>query len=72
MESVARDLENKTDVETDNINDQIKNFIRNYKQNNKISSCISYEKELSEIIDFFKTSELEAMDYLNKSPKNGS
>lgn len=52
------------------IADEIKKYINDYKENSKINSCVSYEKELVEIIDFFKVSELEAMSFLNKSPKN--
>lgn len=54
----------------DNVSDEIKKYIKDYKENSKINSYISYEKELVEIIDFFKVSELEAMSFLNKSPNN--
>jgi hypothetical protein len=42
----------------DNVSDEIKKYIKDYKENSKINSYISYEKELVEIIDFFKVSEL--------------
>ena len=42
----------------------------NYKKNSKVVNLISCEKELGEIIDFFKLSELEALNFLNKSPKH--
>lgn len=54
----------------DNVSDEIKKYIKDYKENSKINSYVSYEKELVEIIDFFKVSELEAMSFLNKSPNN--
>lgn len=58
MSSISRELDSKAEVEVETIADEIKKYINDYKENSKINSCVSYEKELVEIIDFFKVSEL--------------
>lgn len=64
------ELEDRAEVEVDSINDEVKNYISNFKENSRAFSLFSCETELMEIIDFFKMSELEAINFLNKSPNN--
>ena len=59
-------------MEVESISDEIKNYILSFKESNNVTNFISCENELMEIIDFFKVSEMEAVNFLSKSPNGNS